>query len=477
MGNSDETTDALPERKDEAIDPGSAETPDSGAGEGLRSISKAIGDVALWRLGFDNSEVDGEAAEQEVGPTPAPPAKRAKAKRRLPWWAFPILGVILAAIACAGFFVALVQTSTASITLSTSSDELDVPALIVASASASAGFQGEIANGLDLSDAESIPARPIEVVISESGKTPVFGSRVVPDQTALGVVQLTNPFPTAQSVPAQTMVGVVDGISYFTTEDVTVPAGDPYGSLSYGKAEAQVVASESGPVGNIPSGSLVGQLANGVYVLNEEPVSGGSNKSIPAVSDEDRLVLRQQLEEKIRNEAMDALAGKLEKGQQMIAPSLAFADWQEEYDQPVGAEVQEVGLVLKSRVTALVYSQSDVDQATARLVERALAKRDTRESKRTVEGVSHSEPQLMRVDPEKAILQTEIRATVHYGFDEGSLSKIRAEIAGKTITEAKAQLSSLPHLKSFDLLLRQPEWLPWDRLPSSINRITVTFKD
>lgn len=477
MGNTDDNVDALPEGKDEATASGTAESASGDAGEGLRSVSKAIGDVALWRLGFDHGEADEEEGQRAARPAAARPSRRVKVKRRFPLWIIPIVVIVVIAVACAGTFYALVQTATASVTLSTRTDVLDLPALIVASASASSGFQGEIASGLDLSDAESIPAKPVEVVISESGKTPVFGSRIVPDQTAAGVVQLTNPFPTAQSVPAQTLIGVVNGVSYFTTEDVTVPAGDPFGSLSYGKAEANVVASEPGPGGNIPSGSLVGQLANGVYVLNEAPISGGSNKSIPSVSDEDRLIIRQQLEEKIRNEAMDVLTGKLEPGQQMIAPSLSFADWQEEYDQPVGAEASEVGLVLKGRVTALVYTRSDVDQATARLVERTLAKRDTGDTKRTVEGASHSDPQLMGVDPEKAILQTEIKATIHYGFDEGSLSKIRSEIAGKTIPEARAYLSTLPYLKSYDLQLHQPSWLPWDRLPSSVNRVTVTFKN
>ena len=193
---------------------------------------------------------------------------------------------------------------------------------IVVGGSPQAVQEGEVSNGVNLAGAAQVPAENVEVVITESGDTPVFGSVMLPDATATGTVQATNPFPLPVTIPANTQVGVVAGISYYTTDEVSIEASDPFGALSFGVANLPVTADKPGAQGNLPARSLIGQLENGVYIVNEEPVSGGTDKQVAAVSEDDRLLLRRGLEEKIRNAALDTLKANLQPGQQLIGPSL-----------------------------------------------------------------------------------------------------------------------------------------------------------
>ena len=125
----------------------------------------------------------------------------------------------------------------------------------------------------------------------------------------------------------------------------------------------------------------------------------------------------------------------------------SFADWQAEFDHVAGDQADTVHLTLKGRVTALAYTNSDIEKAVNEAVEQTVTKRNTGDAKWSLASLSHSNLQLISEDQEKAVFQTDVKATVHYSLDDGMVAKIRADITGKKVQEAESYLKSLPYLR------------------------------
>ncbi|HEX5940358.1 MAG TPA: baseplate J/gp47 family protein, partial [Dehalococcoidia bacterium] len=144
------------------------------------------------------------------------------------------------------------------------------------------------AEGVDIEDG-LLPARVAERDITVELAIETTGSGFVGDQPATGIVTLFNNSDEEVTVPAGLQVQTLDGVVFQTTEEVELPTGqDPF-------RPAEVVAVEPGEGGNVDVQTIsevIGGLAGDIDVLNNEPMSGGTNREARLVTQEDVNRLR-----------------------------------------------------------------------------------------------------------------------------------------------------------------------------------------
>jgi len=212
-----------------------------------------------------------------------------------------------------------------------------------------------------------IPARPIVVEVEKFGVIPTTGLKAVPDQPATGKVIFTNLVGVPATIPQGTGVRTSSGdaIRFLTTHAVNIE-----GRLN-AVIEVEVKAVKPGPEGNVALGlinAIDGPLGLQLAVTNPAPTHGGTVAQQHAVTDADRLQLRQQLMAELTTSAAETIRAQLQNGEFLAEASIAVQSVvAETYDQAVGEAAESVGLTLRIAARALAIKESDT-----RLVARAL---------------------------------------------------------------------------------------------------------
>jgi hypothetical protein len=154
-------------------------------------------------------------------------------------------------------------------------------------------------------EAGLLPARVAERDITVQLAIETTGDGFVGDQPARGMVTLFNNSDEEVVVPVGLQVQTLDGVVFQTTAEVTLPTGqDPFRPV-------EVVAVEPGEGGNVDAQTIsevVGNLASEIDVLNNEPLSGGTNRPARLVSQEDVNRLRGLVSEVVAQRGATVLA-------------------------------------------------------------------------------------------------------------------------------------------------------------------------
>ncbi len=106
-----------------------------------------------------------------------------------------------------------------------------------------------------------VPATSVDVPVTAQGDFPVTGVSI--QQTAASGSVTFDSINTVNAMPVArgTRVSTSDGITFSTTDSVTVPRATVPGggsTITHGKATVGVVAVSSGPKGNVPAGASGG---------------------------------------------------------------------------------------------------------------------------------------------------------------------------------------------------------------------------
>ena len=152
----------------------------------------------------------------------------------------------------------------------------------------------------------SIPGQRQSATIDVTTTLPATGESSVPDQRATGGIVFANASTAPISLAAGTEIASDGGVLFTLDEDVTVPAAT--GSIS-GNAEGAVTAVEGGAVGNLAQGALSGRHESGLFFSNRNgALTGGTDRTITVVSEEDVALATSQLESLLPNALAAALS-------------------------------------------------------------------------------------------------------------------------------------------------------------------------
>ncbi|HEU4793685.1 MAG TPA: hypothetical protein VFS96_08505 [Nitrolancea sp.] len=330
----------------------------------------------------------------------------------------------------------------------------------------------DLTYGLDTPGAEydiKIATTPMSNTSVFDKTIPTTGARYEPDGTASGKILFTNPLTTAISLPAQSKITGSNGQEYLTQSAVTVPAADPFGALSFGSAAVPIIASKAGSGSNADPGFVVGQLSNGLFYTNREPVGGGTDKKIQTVSPDDIAALTEEakkdLDGRVENEFMGKIGGEMKlvpdsfkKGE----PSLTFTHQANE-------DATEVAVHATVDVNALTYDPAKLHEQARGEASKRLASQAGPDAMLLGTSLQISDP--APINDQQTGFSIHANATVRSVITDEERSRLASSLVGKDPDAAESLLHQQRDVANYQMTL-SPSWLP-QKLPELASRIRI----
>ncbi len=313
--------------------------------------------------------------------------------------------------------------------------------------------QVQAAPGIRALDADKrqIPARVVTYEVSGTGTLAITKQKEVITGRAQGLVIFANRSDQPVVVPQGTIVANTNGtMRYETVEEVLVPGA------VFATAKVGVKSLVEGPAGNTEKlvvARIEGSLSSLLYVANDAPLAGGDKKLVTYVTNEDRAKLREQVLNKLKDEAHTRLEVRIQQGEFVAPETIRPVNILEEtYDKAVNEEA--TSLSLKMRV---FFSSTFVDgQKANEVAQQALAKKVKPGFQMLPQSVQITPKEVQRVDGDAVYFLLQAQGSTVATFDE---AKIRADLAGKTLAEAQVYLDSLPNQAERPRIEIFPGWL------------------
>lgn len=311
----------------------------------------------------------------------------------------------------------------------------------------------------------SIPAREAHVIVDGAQTVTVTGQAVIPQSKARGAVVFRNLTQQTVSIPAGMVVRTAgeESVRFVTTRDGEVQAG--VGET----VELPVEAVEGGLAGNVEAERIVvpeGRLGLSLSVTNPEPMTGG--REIPSVqaTDRDRERARDELMDKLEEQARAQLAQEIGAGDILFEQTLAVAQiLAEEYDPPPGSAGTKLSLTMQVEFSARYAAASDL----ARLASLALNASLPPGFHAASETVS-LKPVTQPVGGEDGSLRWTVRAERQI-VQQISSARVGQLIQGLRPAQARGLLEKSLLLADAPEIDLTPSWWPW--VPMVPFRISV----
>lgn len=293
-----------------------------------------------------------------------------------------------------------------------------------------------------------IPAQTVRAEVETTATIPTSGTFWLDSVTAAGVVTFTNLGEERVTIPQNTTLGTSAGepILFETAADVVVPAG--IGQSVDATVEAR--SGYRGSVGNVRAGminTVIGALAESVSVINLAPAAGGGNRSVKVVDAEDKARLLDSVRIQLQSLAFEKMSAGLSDSQIIIIESIKIEDelkdWTS-FSAEVGTMTSELSLTMRAVVSALA-----MDERYGRQVALEQLKANvTADRQILADSISYARGPFVlgRSDGQVSFAATSNATTV------GTLDidRLRENLAGKSIDEAKALLTSLDEVSSLN---------------------------
>ena len=207
----------------------------------------------------------------------------------------------------------------------------------------------------------SVPGRLLIVTAEWQADVETTGMVEVPDAPARGQVLFVNRLDQPVTVPAGTQVSTSAGtrLVYQVTEAVEVPG------VVGGTAEADVVAIEPGPQGNVAANlvnKVEGSLGLQLEVRNLEPISGGGSRVARAVTQADQERLRAQVLQYLQAVALAEMTESLTLNEFLAQDSLRVVEiYNETYSHFIGEQTDRLALEIRAELhgTAVDTTQAN----------------------------------------------------------------------------------------------------------------------
>jgi hypothetical protein len=405
----------------------------------------------------------GRKRREPVGrPTHLDEADRREMRRRLAprpaWqrWLWRYTTILIFFLALAAFFVGVAYAVPgATITLKPEVERLQVSRQIVADPLLEpATFSGA-----------SVPARLLAVTVEWQAEVATTGTIEVADSPARGKVLFVNQLGQPVTVPAGTRVSTTAGSSIVFQVLAPVELPDVVG----GTAEADVIAVEPGPGGNVAVNQInrvEGSLSLQLQVRNLEPLTGGGVRLVRSVTAADQDRLRAQVLQQLQVLALAEMESSLSSSEFMAQDSLRVARIvHETFSHFAGEQSDRMVLVIRAELQGTAVDET---QAVGLMYEElAVAVRPGYEL--APDSISFRRGELLGVDGQGRVSFMMI--------GEGAiaarlpLDDVIQEVAGQDTAVAMAYLYQQLPLRDYPSVRILPNW--FDRMPYLPARIRV----
>ena len=321
-------------------------------------------------------------------------------------------------------------------------------------------------------DAGKVPATKKDVSKTDSTKVPATGQKNIGDK-ATGTVTLKNcaKVDGAFTIPAGTVL--TTGASSFSVNETTLLPSSTFSGTNTcttaGKT-VNVTSTAAGDQYNISGGRTfaVSGVAS-ITGIDSSAMSGGTNKLVSVVSDQDVETAKQKISDKSKDSATTDLKKQFSNDDLFLIPESITSSAANVTATPkVGEEASEVTVSSTTVYTGLGVKESYLNT----LVENSAKKQiDTTKQSISDNGLSKA---IFRLEDKKSATDQRFRvqSTVSTGtqIDQEALKK---EIAGKKKGDVQDLIGKLPGVKDVTVSY-SPFWVY--KTPSNPSKITITIE-
>lgn len=310
-----------------------------------------------------------------------------------------------------------------------------------------------------------VPLHPLTLTLKASGSARGTGLLTVPDQAARGFVRLTNRSRAPVTVPKGTLLLTRSDppVAFFTLETVELPTGKK------SSTDIPIQAVEAGTRGNVPAGAITafeGPLGLLVEAVNPQPITGGSDKTIPSPSQADFDFLRARLLADLERQARARFASQVTGRDVLLPDSLSLERVFDETAFPApGQPGEKLSLSFQAEFRMAYVRAADLEQVAALVLEASLPP-----DARPIEGtlVWQTLPPL-RQTAQGTRWQIRAERKIRSSIEPGqviALSAGQSARSAQTLLMQTLRLAEAPHIRI------RPAWWPW--LPFLPIQIQVT---
>jgi len=315
-----------------------------------------------------------------------------------------------------------------------------------------------------------IPAHALAQEMDGSAVLNATGQRDVPDQTARGVVTITNLTDQQLQVPKSTIL-LAGKVVFFTTQDAQVgPTISIANTPISGAATVPVQAVDPGEEGNVPVGAITavqGPLASKVSIVNRAGTTGGTKKKAAYLSADDQAKAKKALLDDLRQQALDRIHGQIARNETFLPnptsmgegaiQQLTFAETPEQV-------TSQTRLNMKVLVRGLSFQGDDVNQVVAQAMDSA-AQRQGSGARLSNAPLIIEPPMVLGNDGASVRLQVHTSGQMISPLNGPALAE---RVRGMSADAARSALLASPGVAQADVQL----WLAWVRnVPSFSWRI------
>jgi Baseplate J-like protein len=295
--------------------------------------------------------------------------------------------------------------------------------------------------------AATLPATLLSVAVDVSDSVPVPSDRTIGSDKAHGEVLVTSQRDAPSSLPKGTVVRVDGGPKFTTDVDVNMSPRVP--------VRVGVTASDPGTEGNVAPGQITAFDGNGVdqlQVTNQRPTSGGTDRQAKVITEEDRKALDDKLKKDARDKGLSLLQQRAGAEQTIPDMSLVLDPGNETFDQPVGAEADQLTGRLTTNVSGTVFGNLAYNDLVGKVLQAKSGSDWQLGAPPKVET-----PGIVKVDGHKVVLRTDASGLLQSAVDADS---VRRALTGSSAQDAKSYLTSLNGLAEPPTVVMTPTWAP-----------------
>jgi len=382
-----------------------------------------------------------------------------------------ILAVLLLAAAAALYAFAPVMAVTIAIPVQEINQEVQVR--VDASISS-----------LDVSSS-LIPGRIIEYRFPVSDTVSTTGEKSVGKNKATGQVTVINGTSSLVVIPAGTVLSTSTGQKFTTASAVAVgsfqqpsralpptpsplfgpsptlspravpsPTAGPGIMAGGANTKIPVVAMDAGEKGNVPALAISkfdSDSFAGLTVLNEQPLTGGTDTKAKLASADDRSRLKEELFQRAQSQALAELQARVRQSESLIPPSMQVRVEQENYDKNVDEEADKLSGTLSIDATAIAFSNSDLNT----LVEQQWKDSVPKGFRATPAPLKMNPPGVLEAGSQTASLKVTVSGKAARVLEADNLSQ---SLRGLSVEGARAKLAQLESPLKLVKLEIWPSW-------------------
>ncbi len=331
-----------------------------------------------------------------------------------------------------------------------------------------------------------LPGRSAEASVEISKEVDATGEAIIGDK-AKGEVTIINKTSGEAKFKKGTVISIVSSketLKYMTDEGFTVPAktevpnADPTLEPTpvYGRVKVDVTAEAFGTKYNIDDDKnfkISGKDTDDFIATNDKKFSGGSSKTVKAVSQADLDALSKDALAESKDQIADALRAKINSTEKLVDSSIVYKKGTDVFDKKVGDQADKVSVKQTITGTGLYYKSSDLKSLLDLLLKEfvpegfEISEKDQNIEVGVLTAVDQTAP------AESIDLQVKIKAYILPIVDEKS---IVAKLKGAKIVDGRTYLSNIKNINSYEIDLWPKLTTYVGRFPNSEDRIEVSIE-